>query len=256
MHTSAISDQTDRTGTGPLVYYNSAGFLVSIPPRNDIVVEFDNEMTAILQQCLSAKQPVHFMPTEVSDDTKYINRTSTYILRITGSLINGQKAVVNITGIRPFFDAKVPENYSSSSFKTILARILSVTLKNASKFGFENIHAYPLRRYHTEKRAYIRITTWNHFDRYNALKAVREVGIHTASDDLNCQYYYRKVVHEERLPLSSWTVLSNYLYKHIQGGTYLFQVSVNTNYNSISDDDYNNPLISSALLQDRTLVLT
>ena len=27
------------------------------------------------------------------------------------------------------------------------------------------------------------------------------------------------------------------------------------NYNSISDDDYNNPLISSALLRDRTLVL-
>jgi hypothetical protein len=52
------------------------------------------------------------MPTEVSDDTKYINGISTYILHITGSLINGQKAVVNITGIRPFFDAEVPENYS------------------------------------------------------------------------------------------------------------------------------------------------
>src|SRR5207248_4599469 len=75
--------------------------------------------------------PIHFMPTEVSDDTKYINRVSTYILRITGSLINGQKAVVNITGIRPFFDAEVPENYSPSSFKTILARILSITLKSS-----------------------------------------------------------------------------------------------------------------------------
>jgi hypothetical protein len=187
------------------------------------------------------------MPTEVSDDTKYINRTSTYILRITGSLINGQKAVMNITGIRPFFDAEVPENYSPSSFKTTLARILSITLKNTSKFGFKDIRAYPLRGYHTEKRAYIRITTWNHFDRYNALKAVRGVGIHTASDDLNCQYYHCNVACKERLPLSSWAVLSNYLYKHIQRGTYLFQVSVN-NYNLISDDDYNNSLISFALL--------
>ena len=212
-------------------------------------------MTAILQQSLFGKQPIHFMPTEVSDDTKYINRVSTYILRITGSLINGQKAVVNITGIRPFFDAEVPENYSPSSFKTILARILSITLKSTSKFGFEDIRAYPLRGYHTEKRAYIRITTWNHFDRYNALKAIRGVGIHTASDDLNCQYYYRKVAREERLPLSSWAVLSNYLYEHIQEGTYLFQVSVN-NYNPISEDDYNNPLFSSALSRDRTLVLT
>jgi hypothetical protein len=252
MHTPTNFDQTDCTG--PLVYYNNAGFLASIPPRNDIVAEFDNGITAILQQCLSAKQPVHFMPTEVSNDTKYINGISTYILCITGFLINGQKAVVNITGIRPFFDAKVPENYSPSLFKTTLARILSITLKNTSKFGFEDIRAYPLRGYHTEKRAYIRITTWNHFDQYNALKAVRGVGIHTASDDLNCQYYHHKVACEERLPLSSWAVLSNYLYEHIQGGTYLFQISVN-NYNLINDDDYNNPLISSALLRDRTLVL-
>jgi len=117
-------------------------------------------MTAILQQSLSGKQPIHFMPTEVSDDTsEYVNGVSSYILRITGTLIHGQKAVVKITGIRPFFDAEVPENYSSSSFKTILACILFITFKNTSKFGFEDIRAYPFRGYHTEKRAYIRITT-------------------------------------------------------------------------------------------------
>ena len=176
-------------------------------------------------------------------------------MRITGTLINKQKAVIKITGIRSFFDAEVLENYFLSSFKTILTRILFITLKSTSKFRFENICAYSLRGYHIEKRVYIRITTWNHFDRYNALKAIRGVGIHTASDDLNCQYYYRKVAREERLPLSSWVVLSNYLYEHIQGGTYLFQVSVN-NYNPISEDDYNNPLFFSALSRDRTLVLT
>jgi len=95
--------------------------------------------------------------------------------------------------------------------------------------------------------------TWNHFNWHNALKAVRVVGISTASDDLNPTYYYCKVAREERLPLSSWAVLSNYLYERIQGGTYLFQVSVN-NYNPISEDDYNNPLFSSALSRNRILV--
>src|ERR1043166_8514571 len=76
----------------------------------------------------------------------------------------------------------------------------------------------------------------------------------TVSDDLNCQYYYRKVAREERLPLSSWALLSNYLYILLEN-SYLFQVSVN-NYNSLSDTEYNNPLFSSALLRDRTLVLT
>ncbi|CAI2191085.1 15225_t:CDS:2, partial [Funneliformis geosporum] len=55
-----------------------------------------------------------------------------------------------------------------------------------------------------QKRNHICVRTWNHYDRYNALKAVCAIGIYTVSDDLNCQYYYHKVVCEERLPLSSW----------------------------------------------------
>ena len=141
-----------------------------------------------------------------------------------------------------------------SIFKTKLVRILSNILNSTSKFGIETISAYPLQGYHTEKKPYIRVRTWNHYDRYNALKAVRAVGMRTASDDLNCQYYYRKVAREERLPLSSWALLSNYSYI-LSENTYFFRVSVN-NYNPLSDTEYNNPLFFSALSQDRTLVLT
>ena len=48
------------------------------------------------------------MPTDVCNDTKYVKGISTYILCITGILINRQKAIVNITGIKPFFDVVVP----------------------------------------------------------------------------------------------------------------------------------------------------
>ena len=99
MHTPTIFDQTDRSGTAPALHYDGASPLAGIPSCNDIVTEFDNGMTTILQQSLSGKQAIHFMPTKVSDDTKYVNGLSTYILRITSSLINRQKAVVNITGI-------------------------------------------------------------------------------------------------------------------------------------------------------------
>ena len=97
MHTPTTFNQS--RGISPLARYDGASPLASVPSRNEIVAEYDNRMTAILQQSLSGKQPIHFMPTEVSDDTKYINGVSTYILRISGCLINGQKAVVNITGI-------------------------------------------------------------------------------------------------------------------------------------------------------------
>ncbi|CAB4381112.1 unnamed protein product [Rhizophagus irregularis] len=177
MHTSTISDQTVR---GTLARYDGASLLASIPSHNDIVAEFDNGMTAILQQSLSSKQPIHFMLTEVSDDTsEYVN------------------------GIKPFFDVEVPEEMPLSSFKTRLVNILSNILKGTLKFGIENISAFPLRGYHTEKKSYMRVITWNQFDRYNALKAVREVSICIASDDLTPIYYYRKVAREKRLPLSS-----------------------------------------------------
>ena len=89
MHTPTIFNQTNCSGTGPLAHYDNAGSLVGISSHNDIVAEFDNGMTAILQQSLFDKQPIHFMPTEVSDDTsKYVNSVSSYILCITGTLIN------------------------------------------------------------------------------------------------------------------------------------------------------------------------
>ena len=46
MHTPTNFDQTDRSGTAR---YDSAGLLAGIPSRNEIVAEYDNGMTAILQ---------------------------------------------------------------------------------------------------------------------------------------------------------------------------------------------------------------
>src|SRR4051812_4665657 len=130
MYIPTISDQTDRTGISSFACYNGASTLVGISSRNNIEAEYDNKMTAILQQSLFDKQAIHFMPTDVSDEAKYINGMSTYILRISGTLINRQQAIVDIIGIKSFFDAEVPDNHSLSSFKTILARILFATLKN------------------------------------------------------------------------------------------------------------------------------
>ena len=80
---------------------------------------------------------------------------------------------------------------------------LSVILKISSKFGFEDIRAFSLQGYHTEKKPYIHVFIWNQFDRYNMLKAICAVGIRTASNDLTLKYYHQKVVCEKRLPLSS-----------------------------------------------------
>ncbi|RHZ81111.1 hypothetical protein Glove_123g74 [Diversispora epigaea] len=201
-----------KTHSTQVIRYGGGDGLEGAPSRSDIISKCDNGLTAILQQSLSNNQPIHFMPNDVSDVTEYVKNVSTYILRIYGTLINGQKARVNITGIRPFFDVAVPDENSLAKFKSNLIKILSKTLKSTSKFGIEVIKAYPIREYQTEKKPYIRITTWNHYDRYTLLKAVREAKMETASDDLNWQYYYRKIAREKRLPLSSWAEIRNYTY--------------------------------------------
>ena len=49
MHTPTIFDQTDRSGTTLALRYDGASPLTGIPSRNDIMVEFDNGITVILQ---------------------------------------------------------------------------------------------------------------------------------------------------------------------------------------------------------------
>ncbi|RHZ87185.1 hypothetical protein Glove_40g158 [Diversispora epigaea] len=152
--------------------YGGGKTLFGIPTSNNFISECDKGLTAILQQSLSNKQPIHFMPIDVSDATEYVNGISSYILRIYGRLINGQKARVDIIGIKPFFDVTVPDGESLAIFKSSLVKIVSKTLKGTSKFGIKIIKAYPVHGYHTEKKLYIRITTWNQYDRYDVLKVV------------------------------------------------------------------------------------
>src|SRR5437763_16954136 len=90
--------------------YDGGETLVGIPTRNDIISECDNGLTAILQRSLYDKQPIYFMPNDVSDATEYVKNVSTYILRIHGTLINVQKARVDIIGFKAFFDVLVPDN--------------------------------------------------------------------------------------------------------------------------------------------------
>ena len=147
-----------KTHSAQVIRYGGGESIAGVPTRNDIS-ECDNGLTAILQQSLSEKQPIHFMPDDVEDAFEYVNNVQTYILRIHSPLINGQKARVDITGIKPFFDVVVPDNEPLSIFKPRLVKIILGSEKiDKSKFGVKVIYAYPIRGYHTEKKAYIRIT--------------------------------------------------------------------------------------------------
>jgi hypothetical protein len=65
-------------------------------------------------------------------------------LRLYGSLINGQKAVVTLTGIQIFFDILVPDKEFIDDFKIKIDVILSSVINT---YKIEYIKAFPLRGY-------------------------------------------------------------------------------------------------------------
>ena len=106
--TNILPGISENAGSGDVVRYDGEDCLIGIPTRNDIVAENDEGLTAILEDALSKRQDIPFMAVDVEESTKFINGQAWYVLRLYGPLINGQKAVVTISGIQVFFDILVP----------------------------------------------------------------------------------------------------------------------------------------------------
>ena len=70
------------------------------------------------------------MLVDIEESKEYIYGIPHYILRLYGYLVNGQKAVVTITGIKVFFDIRVPKNTSISKFWSKIKEILATGKDN------------------------------------------------------------------------------------------------------------------------------
>jgi hypothetical protein len=193
------------------------------------------------------------MAVDNEGSSQKINGKYHYVLRLYGSLINGQKAVVTLLGIRVFFDIRVPDRECPDECEAKVRNILSGAVKSLK---IEHIKAFPFRGYHTKKKPYLRIYTRGTGERKTAMKSVQDNNFETASDDMYS--FHRKVARENGIQLSGWSVLSNYFYKK---GTdplcpHIFSISKKDfhpveNFAMIADRF---PI--SALTRDRTLVLT
>ncbi|PKY43459.1 DNA/RNA polymerase [Rhizophagus irregularis] len=221
------------------------------------------------------------MPVDIEETKEYINQIPHYVLRLYGPLVNGQKAVVTLTGIKVFFDIRVPDNANISKFWSKIKDILSNGKDNGggtinmSLIRMECIRAYPIRGFHAEKKFYLRVSTPNKEQRFTALEIIREYNsqvdvsypefrLETASDDKGA--YYRKVAREYRIPLSGWCLMKDYKYNfsapyytrsHLC--PHAFYVHID-NFRPIEDAEHLESLYkiypSSLIFRDRTLVLT
>ncbi|PKK61378.1 DNA/RNA polymerase [Rhizophagus irregularis] len=250
--------EAEKDKNGQVIRYSSKKYLTGIPTRDDIVAKNDDPegsgLTAVLEDALSNCQEIPFMAVDIEGSSQKINGKYCYVLRLYSSLINGQKAVVTLFGIRVFFDIRVPDGESPDECEIKVRDILSGNKVETLKI--EHIKAFPFRGYHTEKKPYLRIYISGTGKRKTAMQAIQDNNYETASDDMYS--FYRKVARENGIQLSGWSMLSKYRYK--RGIDPLCPHAFYTSKNDFRPVEdltiISNRFPISALLRDRTLVLT
>src|SRR5947208_1923530 len=122
---SQISENGKAEQLLQYLFHYFGGDYLGIPTRNDIVAENDEGLSAILNNALAKREEIPFMAVDFEGSSEKIGEKNHYVLRLYGSLINGQKAVVTLTGIQIFFDILVPDKEFIDDFKIKIDVILS-----------------------------------------------------------------------------------------------------------------------------------
>jgi hypothetical protein len=145
-HPEAEKDKME----GQVIRYSGTNYLIGIPTRDELVVRNDEGLTPTLNDKIANHRDIPFMPVNIEEAKEYINNILHYILRLYGYLVNSQKAVVTITGIKVFFDIRVPDNTSIPKFWSKIKGILTTGKDggggtvNMNLIQMECIKAYPI----------------------------------------------------------------------------------------------------------------
>lgn len=238
--------ELSQGGNGFSIYYKGEDDIINLPTRTDLIK--DDKITTVINNYIENNQTLFFMPIDINEDNR-----DRYILKIFGVLMNGSKVEVNITNIEVFFDVLVPKYISSDKIQNDLNTVLRDL---ELSYHIEDIYAFPLHGFHTEKQLFKRIYASNAFSRLKLMKVVKEqTGLETYSNDSN--NYYRKTARENKFALSDWVSIDKYEHnygpsKYSPACEHIFTVHKD-NYKRITD-----PKIRALpkIIKDRTLVMT
>ncbi|CAB5202215.1 unnamed protein product [Rhizophagus irregularis] len=243
--------EKEKTSLGQVIRYGGENYLAGFSTRNKLAMRNDEGSTSTLKVEIANHRDIPFVSYDIEEAKENVNKIPHYVLRIYGHLVNGQKAVVTITGIKVFFDIRVPENASIPKFWSKIKHLLATEKDSQGNRSYLRIIA---------PNKDIRFTALDIISNYNS-KVDQENRIETASDDTGT--YYRKVAREYRIPLSGWGLISDYKYNFSapyyaksQHCPHAFYVHIG-NFQPIVDFGPLYKIYPSSLFsRDRALVLT
>lgn len=218
----------------PPLRYTGGETIPGLSTRDDLVRKHGAKLSENLSRHLAESRSILFMPRDLEEHRNYRGGATQYEIHLFGPLADGSKAHVVLTGIKVFFDVRVPDAPDPKRFgpqvlswlakqaedgKQRLRLLFEHHLREillAAKLvptQIEDVEAHPVfgvRTAATPIKAWKRLTFSNLQDRKKAIDLVRDYGHETASDDRSA--HYRKVAREQGLTLSDWLILRNYEY--------------------------------------------
>lgn len=205
----------------------------NIPVRNSFIEEnIYKEVSSNIEKCKS----LLFMPNSLHEmslqDKKYDK--SQYKIVLFGVLLDGRRATVVISGIRPYFEAVIPtqEDSNESGVALDLYNMLKST-KYATPDDFEIIKGKQFKGYQKDRKTFARFYFDKLKTRKDAIKVIRDKGYETTSDDTSS--YYRVVCRDYLITFSSWVSITDYnirSYSSIHGSVFEVNISNFKKYDS------------------------
>lgn len=198
-----------------------------------------------IDESIKKREELMFLPTYLNEqniqDVQY--QKSKYKIVLMGVLRDGRKATVIIDDIEPFFEVVLDKECHKQQIEKICG-ILNES-PNTQPIKKTLIEAKQFKGYQEDKTKFIRLYYNTAKARSEAIKAVRNRGFQTTTDDMG--NYHRVVCRNWQTSFSTWAVLKNYEIKispQFKGEVY-----------RISIDDYKpyTGEITTELLRDKTM---
>jgi DNA polymerase elongation subunit (family B) len=173
--------------------------------------------------------------TVLCGDIVDVDEFNHYIMRMFATSHCGTRFIINVRGIRPFVDVKIPDEYhimdddaylvySSTpvpvneqkihSFRNSIISATNKDQKRALSVADYIVTARPLIGYHARPRHYFRFEFASLRDRNNFIKAISDTFI-TSHDDKN--RYYNVIARDNCIAFANWIRINNYTVKSGKG---------------------------------------
>ncbi len=201
--------------------------MYGIPTRYETVKRlYPKEQTA-LEESIGNGDPLNFMPNKFTEKDEmtwhYVQgkreKSVKYVLHAFGCLETGVKVCLDISGIYPSFDVRIPDGKDHGSVLIDLNKI-TYNATGSENFTSEEILAKQGFGYRSDLVKYAHLEFHDTRTRRGALEAIRNAGFETACDDKPFKRYYRKVLRDYGLTGADWLKIRNYTVADGDGGVF------------------------------------